>query len=1659
MFNDLVPGLCLPQKGTIGAVEHDFNALGGDLMNHPNMRGELGASVFHDASVHPVRAPEIAPLILPSSSERSAQPPDPKDGIEVLLDCMVQATGCLKWRDDSAAKHMRSFGFLLQRFRDQYLPVFCPHFDTAHSLYEPRLELPDMRQHSKRDEALSGCVVRLINWVVRHTRERPPPVGQQGAAYGVGGVGADDEASEYASLLVNLRYMGYSQAQLVQDVLFATRDTVNFVAEVYRQAFLLGFATRDQIAATRTVTLVIKEWINMEKRVHPPFFMDPTIAPAEASTVPPAPASGHLLQLADQSPSAARPAQRLRTDSYLGAISRDNPLVPAGIQYVLQTLVTNAANVFMVKTEYLSLQKINTAVTHTPAGSSSGANSKLPREATPLDEQTEICKCVLNIYRTMVMTARMDARSWEQLLLVLLRITAVILSDCVAPSTKRNLGGRLAQPVFQTLIVTWIRAHTHVPVPVGLWEKFLNVLSSLTHHEELVNEWHKTMQTLTRVMARHVYQINLLDLPLDRLAEAKNKRGRRIGLGVCSAVAGPGGHSSGGSSGAAAMTQVPQGVEALQWQANTHSSATAAATAAGRHSTGGSRGLGDADAAGNPSMRTAAGRSQRRSGGKKPADAGDFESRAFLEYRSGSCASGSSTLNRSYSEGSLAPFRKSRTRKRLKSNSSGGGGSKMAALPHAVEHSLAKLKSADVSLSISSDTLNASKLSYSGDGSAPSVGGAAGGAVDSRAFRRTVSLDSLKQLAAAGENGGATDSFRGSSRSPSPTASSGLDGGSIKDSPLQIDGLSTDNNSLETQPDADAAGGGSAGGGPSHANRRSILMGGTTRGWLPDVAAVMWKRMLGSMGDVNQVPNPKLHATVFRHLISTTVSLIKIRMNQGVAYDAQTAAAPVQLVPPIGSVAPWCYGALALDSKFAEGKLCALRLLCTMARHGPAPGKEEIPLFYYALHRALTQQQPLGAERQMAYIVLRYLGGPRFLSLLLPGHTLLLLDMVNACTMILTGEGGAAAAAAAATSVIDPDAADNECDPNTNVHAPRAHAAGLICALLCFPRTSLPSTFLAPHDADDVLDVLEFSDQQAHVLNVVLRFARREPSSKARCIAIAALGQWVLQHLVQQESLAAHDRGQRIPMQRRNGEPATGCPTTTRTPDAGLKAAVHVILQSLQFKHATIARVAAEAIKLFAERGRQLAAFEGMPRLIVNEICTALEVQNVPNPKDADKVVLTSLLLCLGEFCMAVPSRLLTEPMNPNATTASGGSGGGGVSSAPTTLIANVLRILHQIATGMTAQRIKHQVDEDFVRISVDNVRVERSSEPSYQTTETTQACRAAIRLCAKTVAMHLVTNVGHFPMGIGATRLSSTVDEHDDAAASTAASADGQTLPPLLQQQHQHQHQSHQQASATASTARELLDAATAQVLNGAHLQMFLINPGLAASFIELPSLRLPGGGITAGLRTAEKQVRVLLRDLNGKACWDVSVLYREPPANRRRRRSQGNGPARPATGNGDGGRATGGAARSSQSSAGLERTVVKAGASAAAAAAAGSPGHVQRNFQLGAASLDPMTSSLVGMPMHPLRHTMRHRPPHQLPLATDQEPDLDQLDDVSSSDGDWQMRWLCNIFAGVLLCSCCNTSVTPVPSAWRPAGRRSMRPAPVRWSRTPRPWSSRPF
>lgn len=55
------------------------------------------------------------------------------------------------------------------------------------------------------------------------------------------------------------------------------------------------------------------------------------------------------------------------------------------------------------------------------------------------------------------------------------------------------------------------------------------MLSSLTGWEELVTEWAAIMDSLTAVLARSVYGLDMANLPLDKLSEQKEMKQRRRG--------------------------------------------------------------------------------------------------------------------------------------------------------------------------------------------------------------------------------------------------------------------------------------------------------------------------------------------------------------------------------------------------------------------------------------------------------------------------------------------------------------------------------------------------------------------------------------------------------------------------------------------------------------------------------------------------------------------------------------------------------------------------------------------------------------------------------------------------------------------------------------------------------------------------------------------------------------------------------------------------------------------------------------------------------------------------------------------------------------------------------------------------------------------------
>ncbi|XP_022909230.2 probable Rho GTPase-activating protein CG5521 isoform X1 [Onthophagus taurus] len=1198
--------------------------------------GAGGSSIFHDTSLqNPVTAVESLPILPPSSTERVPEQTT-RLYLDTVLEFMVTTVVRLEWHD-KVSHHHRCFHFLLEMFKVYYLPKLCPKFCYETSLYNPNLELPMLRKPEADTEFITYRV-SLIKWIANYTHQtKKSSESQPNSISMVTNVSQQDDEHQHDSaqhsldsnVSIQMRSIPTDDelaSRIVREVLYNSRDNVNFIHEVYRQAFLLNFA--HAIAIRKAIT-VYKDIIQMNLTELPPYAQEPMEEVARVSD--------------DNVPEGFRPG-RLRNDSYLGAIQKENLLVRAGLQNLLQVFMTHAANVFLLE-----------------------VNSHVP---TLLEEQTDACKRVLNIYRYMVMHTRMDSGTWEQLLLVLLQITSLVLRESPPKKKVATLGGKLAPAIFQTLIVTWIKANLNVTITRELWDRFLNVLTLLTGWEELIKEWAKTLETLTRVLARHVYNLDLTDLPLDRVIDYKMKRNR------------------------------PRAISKQEGNRTESVSESSSNVTVSRQD------------------------SSLPDGGCLP-----------KITRNG--------MSRSLSETNLAVKRRSSTKNQHRQ-------------------------------------------------------------------RRSHSLDNLRQ---------ADNESTDRTRSPSPAPSSGIESNSIKDSPIQLVDVLSDGNVQELSGEY-----------------RGVICGGTVRGWLPDVAVILWRRMLGSLGDVNQISDPKLHAQVFEYLVKLTDTLIKMKLNQGVSFDNQSTPQPPELVPPLTLIVPWCFGALTLPSSYEAGKLTALQLLCTITLNCEPQHRGYMAHFYRALHLALNS-----ASKSAVNTALRHLG-PRFMSLKLPGFSLLILDLIHACNVILNSS-------------------------DFSKSTPRAEAVSILGALLASPDNLTQLSVLEP-SLD--IKIISCPDIKEHVVNILLRTGRRESTAMARCIALSSLGIFVYREL------------------------------TNQTYHPKVVDAMNVILLALKFNNKVIAQLASNTLYLLCDYAGLL--WSQYPRIadsVIQTLCSALFL-HAPlgsTAGETDKALGTALLLCLGEWCMKLgPQRLLTiSEYGDNRTC----------------LLLLIFTVLHKIITGNTLDECGGLTQPNFNEDFDPNILLEnfdhntQSNSPSPKS----QHCQKAVTLCAKTILAHLVTHLGHFPMAIGAARLSSLVAEHDD-------------VPNL--------------------TSDEL----SANIFTAPNIQLFMLNPNVVASLVELPALDLPGGGVTAGLSTANKQVRVLLRDLSGKACWDASILYRSPD--------------------------------SLKSVPEVNIPFIK-----------------ESGGKWGLGSIQP-ESLMVGTQTHLPQRAMRHRNPNILPDTSNAALDLDQLDDL---------------------------------------------------------------
>ncbi|XP_075781906.1 ral GTPase-activating protein subunit alpha-2 isoform X3 [Pelodiscus sinensis] len=1292
-----------------------------------------------DAKIYPE---EIAPLLPTVSGEKVAED-QTCYFLQILLKYMVTQAASLEWKNKE--NQDTGFKFLFALFRKYYLPHLFPSFTKLTNLYKPVLDIPDLRPkpayitairnneniYSTKIPFMAARVV-FIKWLVTFFLEKKYLTSVQNTKNGgdmlpkiiqTGGTSQDknpeletsvlpeqEKNHSNSSTLSDRRFSNSSLCsieeqhrtvyEMVQRILLSTRGYVNFVNEVFHQAFLLPSS---DISATRKVIKVYRKWILQDK----PVFMEEPDKPNNQDDVSNLEhTETDCKHLASGHSGHKRSSSWGRTYSFSNAVSRgciledEDKNVKAGAQAALQVFLTNSANVFLLE-----------PCTEVPA---------------LLKEQVDACKAVLSIFRRMIMELSMNKKTWEQMLQILLRITEAVMQKPKENQIKDMFAQSLAGLLFRTLIVAWIRANLSVYISRELWDELLSVLSSLTDWEELITEWANIMDSLTAVLARTVYGVEMTNLPLDKLSEQKEKKQRGKG-----GVSDPQKATTVGRSFSLSWRSHPEVVEPMRFRSATTSGAPGVEKARNivrQRATDVEEAQQSENTTGAESLGPFADQEHQLTRSSSTSDVTDQFSSDFFQ---GKKTESSQNLNCSDSKsiqdkkGSMKKENEAQHVLIRRSSSPAE-----LDLKEDLQQSHGNHREREISESVSSDM----SIGYNNEVETTLVPWQTCEEEHEVTIPTDICVDA--------------DAHHWLQLSPSDAAN-------LTDSSEFL------------------------------ADDCSIIAGGNLIGWHPDSAAVLWRRIFGILGDVNNIQSPKIHAKVFGYLYELWYKLAKIRDNLAISLDNQSTPSPPVLIPPLRIFASWLFKATSLPNEYKEGKLQAYRLICAMMtrRQDVLPNSDFLVHFYLVMHIGLTSE-----DQDILNTVIKHCPSC-FFFLGLPGFTMLIGDFITAAARVLS------------TDMLE---------------APRSEAHTLLGSLVCFPNIYQEIPLLQPNPEADEF-IAGTADVKCYLINILLKNATDEPCEAARCIAVCCLGVWICEELVQ----------------------------CTNHPQ--VKDAINVIGVTLKFSNKLVAQVACDVLQLLVSYWEKLQKHESSLSRKITEILVATIAFLLPSAEyssvETDKKFIVSLLLCLLDWCMALPMKTLLEPVSTVLEDQHS-------SKAP--LLDYIYRVLHCCVYGSSTYTQQSHYTLSLADLSCNdydpflplgNV---KNSEPahSHSTTdlgnlltvveERKRRSLELIPLTARMVMTHLVNHLSHYPLSGGPAILHSLISENHDNfyVESSELSSD---------------------------------------VFRSPNLQLFVFNDNTLISYLQIPAETTmdtePAGVLS--------DVRVIVRDISGKYSWDGRILY----------------------------------------------------------------------------------------------------------------------------------------------------------------------------------------
>ncbi|XP_040188996.1 ral GTPase-activating protein subunit alpha-1 isoform X2 [Rana temporaria] len=493
----------------------------------------------------------------------------------------------------------------------------------------------------------------------------------------------------------------------------------------------------------------------------------------------------------------------------------------------------------------------------------------------------------------------------------------------------------------------------------------------------------------------------------------------------------------------------------------------------------------------------------------------------------------------------------------------------------------------------------------------------------------------------------------------------------------------------------------------------SVMAGGTLTGWHADVSTVMWRRMLGILGDVNNISNPEIHAQVFDYLCELWQNLAKIRDNLGISMDNQYSPPPPVLIPPLRILTPWLFKATMLPEKYKQGKLHAYKLICKIMtrRQDVSPNRDFLTHFFNIMHCGL-----LHTDQDIVNTIIKHCS-PQFFSLGLPGATLLIMDFIVAAGRVAA---------------------------SPSLNAPRVEAQVLLGSLVCFPNLYQELPALLPGSSEIVMS--QFTDVKELTIKTVLSSAREEPSGPARCVALCSLGIWMCEELVNQ----------------------------THHPQ--IKEALNVICVSLKFPNKVVAQVACSVLNVLLNYVTQLQIFHQDFPLKIIEILLATVTHLLPTAEtssyEQDKRLVVSLLLSLLDWLMALPLSVLLKPVR-HAGTENQGRENSVLNCAYKVLHDCVYGSQHFSNPRYFPMSLSDLASEDydpFLQLEclkepepLHSPDSERSTKLQPVTEVKIPKQQGLIPVAARTVITHLVNHLGHYPMSGDPSMLTSQICENQD--------------------------------------------------------------------------------------------------------------------------------------------------------------------------------------------------------------------------------------------------------------------------------------------------------